>query len=292
MSADIPVDFPWQKKKLRAGESFLSYIDEGRGQPFVFLHGNPASSYLWRKIIPHILPYGRCIAPDLPGTGSSGRPDISYRFSDHEHYLEEFLENLGLQSMFLVVHDWGSALGLNYASHHPDKINGIVLMEAMVRPWRWTDMPLLYRLGFSMLRTPILGEFMVYRLNVFLNVIMPGLTLRKLQAGEKKQYKTPFKKIRSRKPMLIWPRDIPINGKPRDTQRVFEHISSFIQETSIPKLLLYAEPGAILNKPAVSWCRQNMKNLKTVYLGKGYHFLQEDYPHRIGREITEWYREI
>ena len=292
MNETIQADFPFQMKSMLIGDARMQYVDEGKGPPVLFLHGNPTSSYLWRNILPHLLPRARCIAPDLMGMGASDQPAIPYRFTDHNHYLETFIEKLGINPFTLVVHDWGSALGFHYACRHPEKIRGLAFLEAMVKPWSWKGMKPPHILGFRLLRTPILGEIMIYGLNAFLNIFMPGLIIRKLNREEKMHYKAPFRKIASRKPMLMWPREIPINGRPVETYRLISHYSTFLQTTTIPKLLLYAEPGAVLNAEAVEWCRNHMKNLHTLYVGRGYHFLQEDHPHRIGRELARWHQRI
>lgn len=268
----------------------ISYVEAGQGDPILFLHGNPTWSYLWRNVIPHLEACGRCIAPDLPGMGRSEKPNISYRFNDHYLYLKSFIEALALKNVTLVLHDWGSALGFHYAAEHPKNIKGIAFMEALIRPWRWKQLKPAYRLGFCLLRLPLTGELLIYGFNAFPGVIMPRLILRKLSREEKSNYKAPFRKRHHRKPMLVWPREIPINGKPARTYQIIARYSKFIAEASFPKLMLYAEPGAILDRPAVEWCRRYITNLETQYIGKGKHFLQEDHPHTIGQYLAQWYK--
>lgn len=279
-----------KRKIIRVHGASMSYIEEGRGDPMLFLHGNPTWSYLWRNVMPHLKDQGRCVAPDLIGMGHSDKPCLSYRFEDHYDYLKAFIEKLELTRITLVLHDWGSALGFHYALENPGNIQGIAFMEALIKPWQWSRLKPLYRIGFRLLRWPLTGELTIYAFNAFLNVIMPRLIMRKLEPSEKRNYKKPFRKWRHRKPMLIWSREIPISGKPSRTYRIISRYSEWLQQTSFPKLLLYANPGAIIDGPAVEWCRRHFSNLETYYIGDGKHFLQEDHPHVIGQYLEYWYQ--
>jgi len=281
-------EIPYQSKYVGVYNSTMHYLEAGEGKPILFLHGNPASSYIWRWIIPVVKSSGRCIAPDLIGMGESGKPKINYRFEDHYNYLEEFIGKLGLSAITLVLHDWGSALGFYYASRHPDNIHRIVFMESLVRPWRYKDLHLKYRLGFRFLRMPVAGEFLIYGLNAFLNFILPALTIKRLEKKVMKQYKKPFRNLNSRKPMLQWPREIPIDGKPGDVYQVVNKYKKFLQNSELPKLLLYGEPGAVIDNETRKWCEREFKNMQSIFLGKGFHFLQEDYPLDIGKEIVKF----
>ena len=281
--------FPYESKYLEVQGTTIHYVDEGKGKPIIFLHGNPTSSYLWRNILPFLTPHARCIAPDLPGMGKSGKPGIDYKLHAHYQYIEAFIEKMGFRDITFVLHDWGSAIGFQYAMKHKDNIKGLVFLEAIIKPWRIKDLSWFYRIGFFILRKPVLGEIMVYGMNAFLNIVLPALTIRKLTAVEKKVYKAPYKKIKDRKPLLTWVRELPINGKPGNVCQLVDNYSQFLQDSRLPKLLLYGEPGAIINDRTVVWCRKNINNLTTAYVGKGYHFLQEDQPKQIGREISEWY---
>lgn len=281
-----------KEKFIKAFGSKVHYKEEGTGDPVLFLHGNPTSSYLWRNIIPYISPYGRCLAPDLVGHGMSDKPRLDYSFSDHYIYLKAFIDKLKLNDITLVLHDWGSALGFHYAMQHPEKIKGLAFMESFIRPWRWTDLRWDYRLGFKLLRTPIIGEFMIYGLNAFLNIIMPRLTMRTLTLEEKKNYKAPFRKLNTRKPMLVWPREIPINGKPEEVYYIIAHYSRQLQTSTLPKLLLYAEPGALIDSKTREWCREHFPHLTMKPIGKGLHYLPEENPREIGKVLAEWYRRL
>ena len=275
-------------KTILVNDVRMQYVDVGHGPAILFLHGNPTSSYLWRNIIPPLEQKGRCIAPDLVGMGASGKPALSFRFEDHYHFLNRFIERLGLQNIHLVMHDWGSALGFFYAMNHPQQIRSMAWMEGLVKPWRWRNLKWKYRLGFGLLRMPITGEVMIYGLNAFLNLIMPRLILRKLSREEWHHYKQPFRKMISRKPMLMWPREIPINGRPARTHHILSAYSSWLQQTSIPKLMIYATPGAIINQQTLNWCTYHIKNLDTAYIGEGLHFLQEDHPRAIAQKLEDW----
>jgi len=275
-------------ESLFIADAMIHYADEGEGPVILLLHGNPTSSYLWRNIIPRLKSRGRCIAPDLIGMGESDKPPLSYRFEDHYHYLSRFIERLGLNEIILVMHDWGAALGFYYAMNHPEKIRAMAWMEGLVRPWRWTHIRWPYRIGFALLRMPITREAMIYGLNAFLKIIMPRLILRKLSPEEWRQYKHPFRKISARKPMLVWPREIPINGKPARTHRIISAYSTWLQHTYIPKMMIYATPGAIINQEALAWCRRRINNLETASVGEGLHYLQEDHPLTIAQILSDW----
>ena len=180
----IASDFPFESKFIEVLGSKMHCIDEGQGDPILFLHGNPTSSYLWRNVIPHLISQGRCIAPDLIGMGKSDKPSLSYTFQDHYRYLSSFLEKLELDNLVLVVHDWGSGLGFHFAANHPDKIRGIAFMESILRPVSWSDFPKDFKMGFKLMRTPLIGWLMISVMNFFIKKILPQATLRKLSSAE------------------------------------------------------------------------------------------------------------
>src|SRR5437867_11913028 len=170
---EISPSFPYESKYIDVLGSRMHYVEEGSGDPVLFLHGNPTSSYLWRNIIPHISPIGRCIAPDLIGMGKSDKPDLDYGFFDHARYVEGFIETLGLRNITLVIHDWGSALGFHYARRHGGNVKGIAFMEAIVRPVTWDEWPEQALQMFQAFRTPGTGEQMIMEQNMFVEAVLP-----------------------------------------------------------------------------------------------------------------------
>lgn len=289
---NISPAFNFKSNFIDVHGSKIHYIDEGTGDPVLFLHGNPTSSYLWRNIIPHVTPFGRCIAMDLIGMGKSDKPDIGYRFVDHVKYVEGLIEKMGLKNITLVVHDWGSALGFHYAMRHENNIKGIAFMEAILRPAKWDEFPKDFKMGFKLFRTPVIGWLMIVGLNIFVEQILPKAIVRPLTEEEKTRYREPFKRLSDRKPIWKWPNEIPIDGKPADVNDLVNAYSRKLQESEIPKLLFFAHPGGILPAPMVAWCKKNLKNLKTVDIGKGIHYLQEDNPALIGSELANWYKTL
>jgi haloalkane dehalogenase len=289
---NISSEFPFKSNYIDINGSSIHYIEEGSGDPILFLHGNPTSSYLWRNIIPYLTSCGRCIALDLIGMGKSAKPDIDYRFVDHSKYLESFINKKELKNITFVIHDWGSALGFHYAMRHEDNVKGIAFMEAIIKPARWDEFPKDYRMGFRLFRTPILGWLMIAGMNIFVEQILPKAIVRKLTEKEKNYYRQPYKSIKSRKPLWRWPNEIPIEGYPADVTEIVKHYNKGLQKTDFPKLLFYAHLGGIITSAMVEGCQQNFKNLKTVDIGDGIHYLQEDNPHLIGKELAKWYNSI
>jgi haloalkane dehalogenase len=269
----------------------LAYVEDGSGDPIVLLHGNPTSSYLWRNVIPHLRDLGRCVAPDLVGMGDSDPlPDSGpdrYRFVDHRHYLDGLLEVLGVTSnVTLVVHDWGSALGFDWANRHRGSVSGLAYMEALVRPVTWSEWPEAARRVFQGLRSPA-GEEMVLERNLFVETILPGSILRKLSPEEMAEYRRPFLEPgEKRRPTLTWPRQIPIDGEPADVTDIVSDYAAWLSSSPVPKLFVNAEPGAILTGVVRDECRRWPG--QTEVSVRGSHFIQEDSPHEIGRAIAQW----
>jgi haloalkane dehalogenase len=288
----ISSDFPFKSNYIEINGSNIHYIDEGSGDPILFLHGNPTSSYLWRNIIPHLTSLGRCIAPDLIGMGKSDKPDIEYRFVEHSRYVEGFINKLELKNITFVIHDWGSALGFHYAMRHEDNVKGIAFMEAIIKTMAWDQFPKDFKMGFKLFRTPLIGWLMIAGMNMFVEQILPKAIVRKLTETEKNYYREPFKRIKDRKPLWRWPNEIPIDGHPADTAAIVQNYNKRLQESDLPKILFYAHPGGLITSAVVEWCRQKLKNLKTVDIGDGIHYVQEDNPHLIGSELAEWYKSL
>ena len=289
---EISAAFPFESKFVEVHGSKMHYVEEGAGDPVLFLHGNPTSSYLWRNVIPHVSPLARCIALDLIGMGKSDKPDIEYRFVDHSKYVEGFIEALGLRNITFVIHDWGSALGFHYARRHEDNVKGLAFMEAIVRPLTWDEFPEEARQMFQAFRTPEVGENMLINQNMMVEAVLPAAILRKLTDEEMNRYREPYVDPPSRKPVWRWPSELPIDGEPADVAEIAQAYSEWFGKSDLQKLLLYAQPGALMRGPLLEWCRNNMRNLKTLDIGAGSHFVQEDRPHEIGEAIAEWYKAL
>ena len=290
---EISADFPFESHYVEVLGSKMHYVDEGEGDPILFLHGNPTSSYLWRNIIPYVTSLGRAIAPDLIGMGKSDKPDIEYRFFDHVKYIDGFIEALGLKNITLVIHDWGSGLGFHYAHRNDANIKGIAFMEALLMPIpSWDMMPEQMVEVFKNLRNPEVGHEMSVNQNFFVEQLLPMTIVRQLTEEEMNHYREPYLDPSSRKPLWVWPNEIPIEGEPADVNEAIGAYNQWLQQTELPKLLLHGNPGTIITEPTVEWAKQSLKNLNAVDIGEGIHFLQEDNPHQIGSEIAEWYNKL
>jgi len=283
------------KKSATVHGKRMAYAEIGEGDPIVFLHGNPTSSYLWRNILPYAKDRGRCIAPDLIGMGDSDKLDnpgpSSYRFVEHRHYLDALLDQLGVkEKVTFVIHDWGSALGFDWANRHRGAVKGLCYMEAIVRPVTWEEWPDAARPVFQGFRSED-GEAMALDKNVFVERVLPGSVLRKLTEEEMTVYRKPFAEPgESRRPTLTWPREIPIEGEPADVVAVVQSYADWLSMSQVPKLFVNAEPGAILTGPQREFCRA-WPNQQEVTV-KGSHFIQEDSPHEIGAALRSWLQVI
>jgi haloalkane dehalogenase len=283
---------PLTKKTVDVLGARMAYHERGEGTPVLLLHGNPTSSYLWRDVIPELEGRGRLIAPDLIGMGDSAKlpspgPD-TYRFTTHRDHLGAFIDAVigGTESIVLVVHDWGSALGFDWANHHRDRVRGIAYMEAIVRPvasWdEWSPQAVPIFQGFRSDK----GEQMILDRNMFVERVLPGSVLRKLTEAEMTEYRRPFPKREDRWPTLTWPRQIPIAGEPADVVQIAQAYSQWLARCDIPKLFVNAEPGAILIGVPREFCR-SWKNQTEVTVS-GSHFIQEDSGPAIGRAVADW----
>jgi haloalkane dehalogenase len=289
----ISAAFPYQKQRRRVLGREMAYVEVGDGDPIVLLHGNPTSSYLWRNVLPHLQPLGRCIAPDLIGMGDSDKlPDSgpgSYRFVEHRRYLDALLEVLDVRErVTFVVHDWGSALGFDWANRHREAVKGIAYMEAIVGRQYWDHWD-----KFGM--RPVLqalrserGESMVLHDNFFVEKVLPGAILRKMSDEDMAEYRRPFAEPgEGRRPTLTWPREIPIEGDPADVTEIVTAYADWLVTSNIPKLFLKAEPGGILASGAVLDLARRLA-AQTEVTVRGVHFVQEDSPDEIGQAIAGW----
>ncbi len=269
----------------------MAYVELGVGDPIVFLHGNPTSSYLWRNIMSQVTDLGRCIAIDLIGMGDSDKLDESgpqrYTFAEHSRYLDAAFAALGLnERVALVIHDWGSALGFHWANRNRQAVRGICYMEAIVRPISWDEFPESARGLFESFRTPA-GETMILERNLFVEAVLPGSILRTLSEEEMNEYRRPFSEPgESRRPTLTWPRQIPIDGEPADVVAVVADYADWLAKTELPKLFVNAEPGALNTGAVRDFCR-TLPN-QTEIAVRGNHFIQEDSPDEIGEALRRW----
>lgn len=282
-----------QKRHVEVDGRRMAYVEVGDGDPIVFLHGNPTSSYLWRDVIPSVADLGRCIAPDLIGMGDSDPlPDSDpgrYRFVEHRRYLDGLLDQLGVdEDVTLVVHDWGSALGFDWGNRHRDAVKGYCYMEAIVRPLSsWDEWPEPARRIFQAMRSEA-GEEIILAKNVFVERILPSSVIRTLTDDEMDEYRRPYLEPgESRRPTLTWPREIPIEGEPADVHDIVASYAEWLAGSDVPKLFIDADPGSILTGPQREFCRSWPNQVEITV--PGIHFIQEDSADLIGAALAEWY---
>lgn len=289
----ISAVFPFQKKRRQVLGREMAYVDVGEGDPIVMLHGNPTSSYLWRNVLPHLQSEGRCIAPDLIGMGDSdklpGSGPGSYRFVEHRRYLDALLEALDVRERItLVIHDWGSALGFDWANRHRDAVKRIAYMEAILRPQGWDHWDNAnMRPALKALRSEA-GEEMVLRDNFFIEQILPKAILRTLSNDEMAAYRRPFAEPgEGRRPTLTWVRQIPIEGEPADVNAIVAAYADWLAKSDVPKLFVKAEPGLLIaGGTNLDFARRLAAQTEVTVAGV--HYVQEDSPDEIGRAIAGW----
>ena len=284
----------WNKKYINVLGKQIAYVEMGDGDPIIFQYGNPTSSYLWRNILPQLQGLGRCIAMDLIGMGDSEKLEdegnMTYSYNTHKKYFDGFLDAIGVESnATLVIHDWGSALGFDWANDYPEKVKAICYMEGIVQSMEWEDWNEDAKGIFQGFRSPA-GEEMILEKNLFIEAVLPGSILRKLSDAEMNEYRRPFNDKKSRRPTLDWPRQIPLENDPPEICKIVDSYSQWMAENNIPKLFINAEPGAILIGKQREFCR-TWKNQKEVTV-KGSHFIQEDSPNEIGNAIFDWLKGV
>ena len=293
--SEISSAFPFKSKYIDIYGSKMHYVEQGQGDPILFLHGIPTSSYLWRNIIPYLSPYGRCIAVDMIGLGKSDKPNISYRIFDHIKYIEGFIEALKLDRITLVLHGWGSIIGFDYAMRYPNKVKALAFMESHIRcldDWDKISLPLkelcaLFNDVDELEKDETSGK-------QFVSHFLPNAVLRKLQAEEIMQYEAPFTTPESGKPIWQCLRDLPIGDDERtkDVKALIDNYSKKLTQSSIPKLMLYAIPGYLTTVDTIQWAKDQLPQLKLVYIGEGLHYIPETNPVKHSTELTIWYSEI
>lgn len=283
-----------EKKNINVLGKKMTYVDKGEGDPIIFQHGNPASSYLWRNIIPYLENQGRCIAIDLIGMGDSDKltdnGNNTYSYHIQKQYFDKCLEELEIkENITFVIHDWGSALGFNWAYEHQESVKGICYMEAIVKKISWEDWPKDAKSIFQGFRSDA-GEDLILKKNLFIEGVLPNAIIRHLTETEMDIYRKPFLKEIDRRPTLDWPRQIPINNEPEEVCKIVDDYSSWMSINEIPKLFINADPGSILTGKQREFCRK-WKNQQELTV-KGNHFIQEDSPNEIGEAISKWYRNL
>lgn len=286
----ISAKFSYPKKYQQVFGQTMAYVETGSGDPIVFLHGNPASSYLWRNIIPYTERLGRCIAPDLVGMGNSAKlpnsgPD-SYTFVEHRRYLDALLDLLDVKErVTFVVHDWGSALGFDWARRHPAAVRGLAYMEAIVKPRASSEMPETARKIFQAYRSSE-GEQMVLQENRFIEFNLPNTLLRRLSQEELEHYRRPFVEPgEGRRPMLSWARQLPIDGEPAEVVEIVTAYGAWLSTSALPKLFIQCEPGTMSSGEREfcgSW------PVQTAITVQARHYPQEDAPDMVGQALANW----
>ncbi|MCC3764591.1 haloalkane dehalogenase [Glycomyces sp. TRM65418] len=279
-------------KRVDLLDSHMSYVDEGAGEgTVVLLHGNPTSSHIWRHVVPRLAGAARVVAPDLIGMGESGKPDIDYSFADQAAYLEAFLAAIGVERPVLVGYDWGGSLALDWAARHPGRARGLVLMETFLRPMTWAEFPTGATEFFRTLRTPGAGEQMALAENWFiehaLRATNPGIADEDLAA-----YRKPFPDPDARRPLLAWPRQIPLAeaGGPFEPAAVAERFEAYAAWAAatpeVPKLLLTGSPHALGSPAMTAWAKEHVAGLEVASIGEEVgHHAPEDAPEAIAEAV-------
>jgi haloalkane dehalogenase len=285
---------PYPSKFVEVDGVLMHYVESGIGDPVLFLHGNPTSSYLWRNVMPHVEPLGRMIALDLPGFGQSGPSPTGYTLQDQQRYVDDFIAALRLENLTLVMHDWGSVLGLDYAMRNERNVKAVVFMESILPPRfplaSYDDMGPAGDL-FRRFRDPVEGRKLLITDNMFIEGLLAnGAITRELTEAEIEAYRQPFIDPADREPIFVWPSELPIAGKPARNVEVVTRIGEWLKTSDTPKLLLYASPGALVPPWAAEWMADNYRNIEVIFVGYGSHYIQEDDPETIGRNIVNWHQ--
>jgi len=284
-----------QRRQTSVLDSFITYREVGAGNPVVFLHGNPLSSRVWHGVLPHVARHARCLAPDLIGMGESGKPASAYRLADHARYLDAWFDAMSLKDIVLVGYDWGGVLAMDWAARHPERVRGLVVFETFLRPMQWSEWSVKGAELFRALRTPDVGEKMVLEADQFLARSLANGISRPLTEAERAAYYAPYPDPASRRPILQWTREIPIDGEPADVHAIMERYDEWLARSpQVPKLLLaFDSPEGLQPSPTgsakmVEWARDHVAVLEIRSLGAAGHHAAEDKPAEIGNAIVEW----
>jgi len=277
-------------RRISVLDSFLTYRETGSGSPIVFLHGNPTSSFVWRNVLPRVAARGRCLAPDMIGMGHSGKPESAYRFEDHARYLDAWFSALDLRDVVVVGYDWGGVLAIDWARRHPERVRGIVVFETFLQQLHWSQYPPQAAELFRALRTPGVGEKLVLEQNEFLEKSLANGVKSGLTEAARAEYYAPYPDPASRRPMLEWPRELPIDGEPTDIVAILDRNAEWLANSpKVPKLLLTFDGPGLSNAPTVvEWAKRTIPNLDVVPLGAAGHHAPEDAPVPIADAIVGW----
>jgi len=277
-------------KKVKVKGSYMHYLEQGEGDPIVFLHGVPASSYVWRNVIPIVSKHARCIAPDLIGMGASDKPDIEYRVFDHIEYVDSFLRIMDLKNITFVLHGWGSIIGFDYAFRHADNIKGLSFLESHIRPiTEWNMLSLPVQQLATLLKRPGASYRAVVQQNYLVKKLLPKGVVRTLSSGELLEYQKPFPTPESRKPLWQYIQDLPLGSGPTDVIKLINRYSKWLEKVPIPKLMFYAIPGFVTTVATVQWARDHIQHLKLVGLDDVLHFPQESVPELFSEKLRRWH---
>jgi haloalkane dehalogenase len=273
--------------------SKLHYVQQGEGDPVIFLHGIPTWSYIWRNILPPLAKYCHCIAPDLIGMGKSDKPDIDYTIFEHIEFIEALIDKLQLKNITFVMHGWGSLIGFHYASRHPENVKGLAFLESHLRPVVEKDMVALpVRARASVLESADGGKDVILNSNYYVNKVMPAGVIRKLTEEELTAYQEPFKLPGSTKPIWQYLQDLPISKQHTDVSELIANYSNFLQASDLPKLLLYAMPGFNTSIETIIWAKENLPNLAVIEIEDALHYAQESHPRELSNAILDWYKTL
>ncbi|MEU6131798.1 haloalkane dehalogenase [Saccharopolyspora sp. NPDC047091] len=267
-------------------DSTIHHVEAGSGDPIVFLHGNPTSSFLWRHVFRRLDGQGRLLAADLIGFGDSGKPDVDYDLADHQRFLDAWFDALGLTNVTLVLQDFGAAFGLNWAARHPDRVRAVLLAEPVLRPIESEHLPEQFVATRALVRTPGDGEQFVLDDDRFLTELFPATFLEPLAPEVLAEYRRPFPTPQSRKPVLYFPRNLPVDGDPASTVEFLDRSTEWLRTSDTPKSLLTFEPGFLLTPAIRQWAAETVRNLEITPAGAGVHFVQEEQPEAIADAVT------
>lgn len=293
MSEKISAAFPFTSQFIEIDGSKIHYIEEGQGDPMLFLHGMPTSNYLWRNIIPRLSEVAHCIAPDLIGMGKSSKPDISYTIFEHIHYIEQFINLKQLTRITMVLHGWGSVIGFYLAHKYPERIKALAFYESYLGPAASSEMLslLVQQLAVNLKNSKASYKAIVED-NFLINQLLPAAVIRELSAEELAHYAAPFQTKASRKVLWQYVQDLPKENGPIEVVNLIRDYSEWLMTCSQPKLFMYGVPGFMTPIATVVWARQHLPHLTTVDLGEVLHFAQETEPRIFADTLYKWYKAL